>query len=683
MVHVQFDVRWRVLVLVTLILSGMASIGAQEPAAANHDGPPVIGEEGPAVPQVHRPAGGSAVRIYGEGLLGATAVRFGGALAPDFRVVDGDLIIATVPPAAVPLVQNDGFAHITVTDDQGTGTTDLDGDGTVDLSDCSTGCAAFGAELGAIFYTDATMTVSPSTGLDDGESVTATVAGHRPNQPGWAFVQLNPLVNFLEDGPADPDSAPPGPAYGVPITFTGTNGTGATPPTVLGIAGGAAFNAKDQDYDADADCPVAQVTANHGLSRCLMAYSEFGMASLETPFSYSPDVPNLDPVPAAPTLNLTPGSGAPGTSVTISGTNWSAAPHFGSDTAPNDPGETTLTIEICNLAQTVCAPAGSPAANVAVTRYFDTNPASQPVTPLYTGATLSGSFTVAGTAGCAPSCVVRVRQQRHDILANAPVGGSFITATANLSIGLPRRAVADFDGNGTTDRSVFRNGAWYAEGQAPVFFGLPGDIPVPADYDGNGTADRAVYRDGAWYAGGQATVFFGLPGDIPVPGDYDGNGDAEHAIYRPSVGGWYVEGLAPVFFGLSGDIPVPADYDGNGTTDRAVFRDGAWYVHNQPTAFIGLAGDVPVPGDYDGSGDAERAVFRPSASAWFVEGQAPVFLGQGGDVAVPGDYDGNGTTDRAVFRAGAWFVHNQPTVFLGLGGDIPLPLPQGVYRRFY
>ncbi|HUR22406.1 MAG TPA: Ig-like domain-containing protein, partial [Acidimicrobiales bacterium] len=47
------------------------------------------------------------------------------------------------------------------------------------------------------------------------------------------------------------------------------------------------------------------------------------------------------------------------------------------------------------------------------------------------------------------------------------------------------KAVADFDGDSDTDRSVFRNGAWYAEGQTTAYLGQTGDIAVPGDYDGD------------------------------------------------------------------------------------------------------------------------------------------------------------------------------------------------------
>ena len=185
--QVETGIRWRRLALAAFLAASVAVAVSRDPVAASHDGPPVLGEA-PSVPQVHPPAGGRPVRIYGEGFLGTTSVKFGVSTnpatyveAPDFRVVDGDLIIATVPPAPAGVLsgQNDGFAHIRVTDDQGIGTSDLNGNGIVEAQDClgnnpGDPCYDFGAEQAAIFYTDANLTLSPSTGLDQGETVTMT-----------------------------------------------------------------------------------------------------------------------------------------------------------------------------------------------------------------------------------------------------------------------------------------------------------------------------------------------------------------------------------------------------------------------------------------------------------------------------------------------------------------------------
>ena len=266
-------------------------------------------------------------------------------------------------------------------------------------------------------------------------------------------------------------------------------------------------------------------------------------------------------------------------------------------------------------------------------------------------------------------------------------GKASATGTVHLLWNYPGIGV-DFDGDGDTDRSVYRDGAWFAAGQPTAFLGTATDIPVPGDYDGDGDTDRAVFRDGTWFTDGQPTAFLGLGGDIPVPGDYDGDGDVDRAVFRPSIGGWYVDGSAPVFFGLADDIPVPADYDGDGDVDRAVFRPavGGWHVENLSTVYLGLEGDIPVPGEHGVGRNAWRVVFRPSVGGWYFDiGAPPVFVGLPGDIPVPGDYTGDWIRELAVFRpsVGGWYVNGQPTSYLGLSGDIPTPLPQAVYRRFF
>jgi len=117
--------------------------------------------------------------------------------------------------------------------------------------------------------------------------------------------------------------------------------------------------------------------------------------------------------------------------------------------------------------------------------------------------------------------------------------------------------VADFDGDGDTNISVYRpsNGNWYDVDLGMTSWGLPGDLPVPGDYNGDATTDIAVFRpsNGKWYVNGQGTTKWGASGDVPV--------------YRPSNGNWYVMGQSFVSWGLPGDVPVPGDYDGDGSLD--------------------------------------------------------------------------------------------------------------------
>jgi hypothetical protein len=281
-----------------------------------------------------------------------------------------------------------------------------------------------------------------------------------------------------------------------------------------------------------------------------------------------------------------------------------------------------------------------------------------------------------GTAGVQTQLNTRARLT-HNLSTTVVTSNLSVQITINAPVG--GNGVADFNGDGLTDNSVYRNGAWHVRNQTVVFHGLANDIPVPADYDGNGTTDRVVFRDGAWYTHTKPTVFFGLAGDIPVPADYNGDGAVDKAVYRG--GAWYVEGQPTVYFGLPGDIPVPGNYDADPAAERAVYRDGAWYVEGMSTVFLGLPGDIPVPADYNGDGDLERAVYRDGA--WYREGLSTVFFGLAGDVPAPGDYNGDDFADMAVYRGGSWYAAGFTTVFFGLPGDIPLPLPQAIYREFF
>ena len=272
----------------------------------------------------------------------------------------------------------------------------------------------------------------------------------------------------------------------------------------------------------------------------------------------------------------------------------------------------------------------------------------------------------------------------------APAGKGRSSEASASSLLNPVAAVTDFNGDGTTDISVFRpsEGGWYVQAQPPYpqVWGQSGDVPLPADYDGNGTTDIAVFRDGEWYVKDQPPYpqIWGQAGDVPVPGDYDGDGDADIAVFRD--GHWYVKDQPPYpqIWGQAGDVPVPGDYDGDGATDIAVFRDGHWYVKDQPPYPLiwGQAGDIPVPGDYDGNGTTDIAVFRDGH--WYVKDQPPYpqIWGQAEDIPVPGDYDGSGTSDIAVFRhsEGGWYVQGQPPFpqTWGTTCDVPLPLSHAI-----
>jgi hypothetical protein len=269
--------------------------------------------------------------------------------------------------------------------------------------------------------------------------------------------------------------------------------------------------------------------------------------------------------------------------------------------------------------------------------------------------------------------------------------------------------IIDYNASGATDYSYWTpsNGRWVFLPSEPPYLltyvvnwgsASNGDIPAPGDFDGDGKTDRAVYRNstGVWWIsrtsdGQPSAVQFGITGDKPVPGDYDGDGITDIAVWRPSDGNFYIlflgtQSYTIVHWGQDGDKPVPADYDGDGKTDLAIFRPGtgSWYVlRSSDLNFFalqwGLGSDTPVPSDYDGDGKADIAVYRGSNSVLHVLRSynldyLPIQYGNTGDIPQPGDYDGDFVSDFSVFRPsnGSWYVfYNSAPINFGVTNVIP------------
>jgi hypothetical protein len=291
-----------------------------------------------------------------------------------------------------------------------------------------------------------------------------------------------------------------------------------------------------------------------------------------------------------------------------------------------------------------------------------------------------------------------------------------------------RNPVADFDGDGKTDISVWRqsDANWYISkssgGYSFLRWGMSSDRPVPGDYDGDGKTDLAVYRiyggsasvgENYWYILRSSDNTFyarqlGIGGayerDSAEPGDYDGDGKTDLAIHTVND----IHGSQSYFvilqsstntvisqqWGINTDKVVPAaDFDGDGKVDLAIVRNSVWHILQSSDGALrtesfyvpsyGSEGSI-VRGDFDGDGKADIAGWISSNGVWYwISSRDKIShsykFGQFDDIPTPGDYDGDGKTDFAVFRPSerVWYLQQSRDGFraeqFGLIFDSLLP----------
>jgi len=173
---------------------------------------------------------------------------------------------------------------------------------------------------------------------------------------------------------------------------------------------------------------------------------------------------------------------------------------------------------------------------------------------------------------------------------------------------------------------VYADGQWFLTRhskrppQGDIELGQPGDIPFCADFDGDGTPDTGVFRNGEWFvsthrARQQPDVhfLFGAAGDRPVVLNVKGAGNATdrrdviYGVYRDGVWHLDTQGTGKVsathmFGGLPQDLPLliprwSTEANPGPPYSLAIFREGVWYVMPDPDGTRTLTFPFGAPGD--------------------------------------------------------------------------------------
>ena len=290
---------------------------------------------------------GTSVTLTGTGFTGATAVSFGGTAATSFTVNSPTQITATVPTGATT-------GTITVTTPGGTGTSGTSftvttasgptvtgftpNHGATGASVVLTGTGFTGATAVSFGGTAATFTVNSATQITakvPASAVTGPLSVTAPGGTGSStalFYATPTLTGFT----------PTSGAVGATVTLTGTNFTGATS-IKFGTVATTAFT----------------VVSNTQITVAVPAKATSGTIQVTTPAGTAASSASFTVAPIL--YSFTPSHGPVGTSVTISGVNFTGA------TSVTFNGTTAAFTVVSATQITTTVPAGATAGKIAVT----------------------------------------------------------------------------------------------------------------------------------------------------------------------------------------------------------------------------------------------------------------------------------------------------------------------------
>ncbi|MFL6374365.1 MAG: IPT/TIG domain-containing protein [Pyrinomonadaceae bacterium] len=488
---------------------------------------------------------------------------------------------------------------------------------------------------------------------------------------------------------------------GTSVTIAGTNFTGAT---AVSFGGTAATS-----FTVNSATSITATSPAHAAGTVDITVTTTGgtsATSASDQFTFNAPIP----APSVTGVSPTSGSTSGGTSVVITGSNFTGA------TAVSFGGTAATSFTVNSATQiTATAPAhaagtvdvtvttsGGTSAISASDHYTYNAPTPAPtvtsVSP--TSGTTSGgtSVTITGTNFTGATAVS---------FGGTPATSFTVNSATSITATSPAHAA------GTVDVTVTTPGGTSATSASDQFTytaaGPPPHVQHIVDYDGDGITDLAIIRDPSagtdpnaaaqWWALPSANPSnalvkqWGFSSDQFLAGDYDGDHHTDFVIWRQAdtangvhAAFWILHSLDGTVdvenFGQNGDSPfVVGDYDGDGKDDVAIYRGdpngvdpnvhAEWWF--RPSGGIlkgkdvpvqwGSQMDFPIPGDYNGDGKADMAIGKvnpdQSVTVWIHDGDGTsnsstvttiVPWGLSSDQYVPGDYDGDGFTDLAIVR---------------------------------
>ena len=399
----------------------------------------------------------------------------------------------------------------------------------------------------------------------------------------------------------------------------------------------------------------------------------------------------------------TAASHSSGTTVTVSGANWT----------PNQWAGYTIrrTSDVCN--------SGS------LTFAFINSNTSNTIT--YTD---NGGIPWITTMSFCAGDTLEIRMVDHALDQPGRAGGSLIT-------GDPPVRPANWNDQVTEPCYAWNNGAarfgggpgvrasvhYFNDTQMPGYteyaypHPLVTEVPraVVRDFNGDGYPDFVLQRNGGgetaiWYLFDNYLIRgdFGptLPNNWMLKGaaDFDRDGHTDFLLCHPTaytaIG--YMSG--PTLVGAAWGPTIPngwelvatADFNGDNKPDYVLYNGGTrqtavWYLNNN--VYVGGAVGPVLPnvwslvgiGDFNGDGHPDYALFNVASgqtAIWYLSG--PTFIGSAWGPTIPGgwelvgaaDFDGDGHLDFLVYNGGThetaiWYLNNNVFVSSAPGPTLP------------